>query len=145
MNKAIYYKFLFIIAGVWSIVIAAVFGILSPAVESFLPFFGLEQDPIIYLWLYGFLLLVSISGFRYFLVGLDITKNHLVVSSGIISKFSLFIVFMVFFIIGEISWPLLVVGAVDLVIAALFIEFFVNFKKLDNSSIVSAYSYKHNM
>ncbi|HUU77413.1 MAG TPA: hypothetical protein VMX55_03655 [candidate division Zixibacteria bacterium] len=145
MNKAIYYKFLFIIAGVWNIGAAVVFSILSPTVESFLPFFGLEQDPIVYIWLYSFLLLVAISGFRYFLVGLDITKNHLVVSSGIISKFSLFILFLVFFIIGEISWPLLVVDAVDLVFASLFIEFFVNFKKLDNSSIVSAYSYKHNV
>ena len=145
MNKAVYYKFMFFFAGAWSIGAALVFGILSPLVPSFLPLFGLDQDPAIYFWLYCFLMLVLVSGFRHVLVGLDIRKNHLVVSSSIISQLSLFIIIMVFFILGRVGWPLILVGAVDLVIVALFIEFFVNYKKLDDTSIASAYSYKTNM
>ena len=145
MNKAVYYKFMFFFVGTWSICAALVFGILSPLVPSFLPFFGLNQDSAIYFWLYCFLMLILVSGFRFILVGLDIRKNHLVVSSSIISQLALFIIILVFFILGHVNWILILVGAVNLIFAALFIEFFVNYKKLDDNSIASAYSYKTNM
>ena len=75
----------------------------------------------------------------YFLVGLDITKNHLVVSAGIISKITLFVIYLVFYILGWCGIAMLVVGSIDLVFAFLFIEFYVNYKKLDRTQIVLAY------
>ena len=122
MNKAVYYKYMFIIAGLWNILTALIFAILAPLIPSFLPFFGVEQDPVIYLWMYCFLLMVGISGFKYILVGLDITKNHLVISASMISKTSFFIILLVFFILGNIVWPLFAVGAIDLIVVALFID-----------------------
>ena len=144
MNKAVYYKYMFIIAGLWNILTALIFGILAPLVSGFLPFFGVDQDPIIYVWMYSFLLMVGISGFKYILVGMDITKNHLVISASMISKTSFFIILLVFFILGDISWTLFIVGAIDLIIVALFIEFYVNYKRLESSQIVEAYSYRNN-
>lgn len=145
MNKAIYYKYLFIITGFWNIGAALVFGIFAPLISGFLPFFGLSTvNAEIYLWMYSFLILVGISGFKYFLVGLDITKNHLVVSSGLIAKFTIFILLLVFFIIGTIAWPLFIMGLINLVFTGLFIEFYVNYKKLLASDIGEAYSYRKN-
>ena len=144
MKKAVYYKYMFIIVGLWNLLTAVIFGLLSPLVDGFLPFFGLEQDPVIYFWLYSFLLMVGISGFKYILVGLDITKNHLVISASMISKTSFFIIILVFFVLQRIGWPLFIVGVIDLVAVALFIEFFINYKKLEARDIVEAYSYKNN-
>lgn len=144
MNKAIYYKYMFIIAGLWEILLVFVFGIFSPIVDSFLPFFGLVKDPIIYFWLYSFLLLLAINGFEYILVGMDITKNHLVVSTSMISKSAFFIILVIFFILDKIQWPMFIFGVIELVIVALFIEFYVNYKNLETSQIVEAYSYKNN-
>ncbi|MHA1555422.1 MAG: hypothetical protein ACTSPM_00670 [Candidatus Heimdallarchaeota archaeon] len=145
MNKAIYYKYLFIVAGFWNIGAALVFGIFAPLISGFLPFFGMSTlTNEIYFWMYGFLILAGLSGFRYFLVGLDITKNHLVVSSGLIAKFIIFTLTLVFFIMGTIAWPLLVMGIINLIFCGLFIEFYVNYKKLLASDIGGAYSYRKN-
>ncbi|HUT82254.1 MAG TPA: hypothetical protein VMZ29_13715 [Candidatus Bathyarchaeia archaeon] len=140
MNKAIYYKTMFILAGIWNLLAAVIFSILAPTVSGFLEFFGLSTDPAIYLWMYSFLLLVAIFGFMYFLVGLDITKNHLVVSTGMISKMSYFIILLIFYILGDCGLYLLLVGIVDLVFVGLFIEFFINFKKLESAQIAVAYA-----
>ncbi|MBN1328453.1 MAG: hypothetical protein JXA54_03160 [Candidatus Heimdallarchaeota archaeon] len=140
MNKAIYYKIMFILAGVWNLSAAIIFGILAPTVSGFLVFFGLSDDPAIYLWMYSFILMVAIFGFMYFLVGLDITKNHLVISTGMISKMSYFIILLIFFILGDCGLYLLLIAIVDLVFVGLFIEFFINFKKLESAQIAIAYA-----
>ncbi len=145
MNKAVYYKYLFLIAGLLNIIFVVIFALLTLTVSSFLPFFGLST---LYaeagFWMYGFLLLSGIIGFNYFLVGLDFTKNHLVISSGMISKTTSFFLILAFFLYGTIDWPLLVLGAIQLIFVGLFIEFFVNYKKLIASDIGGAYSYRKN-
>ena len=141
MNKAKYYKIMFIIAGIWNIFIALLFGILTPLIDSFLPFFGMNK-PAIYFWIYGFFLLYGLFGFALVLVGLDITRNHLVVSSGMILKMLYFIYVLIFFILGDVNWVFLIIGGVELIFAGLFIEFYINYKKLDTFTIADAYSYK---
>ena len=145
MNKAIYYKYLFIVAGFWNISTVLVFGIFAPLISGFLPFFGLFQHTReIYFWLYAFLILAGMSGIKYFLVGLDITKNHLVVSTGLMAKFGFFILTLGSFILGIIAWPLFLMGVINLIFCGLFIEFYVNYKKLLPSDIGNAYSYRKN-
>jgi len=140
MNKAFYYKYMFMIAGIGYIFAAIIFGVMAPTVSNFLPFFlGMSASIQVWVWLYSYLLVITSLGFMYFLVGLDITKNHLVISAGMIFKVSQFIVWLVTYLMGFSNLPLLIVGAVDLVFAALFIEFFVNYKKLDPTQIVLAY------
>lgn len=139
MNKALYYKYMFMVVGIGYILAAVIFGVLAPMVPTFMPFFGLNQDIQIWVWLYSYLLIITSFGFMYFLVGLDITKNHLVISAGMIFKISQFILWLVIYLLDYCSLPLLLVGVVDLVFAALFIEFFVNYKNLDPTQIVLAY------
>ncbi|MHA1187912.1 MAG: hypothetical protein ACTSSK_13745 [Candidatus Heimdallarchaeota archaeon] len=156
MNKAVYYKVLFIVAGVSNIVLAFVFSLLYYLLDD-LTFFGIIKESgaksgQVYLWLGSFAILVCIFGFMYILVGMDIRRNHLVISGGLIWKFAYFILVLIAFIIDKAGilvliafiidkagWPILTVSIANLVFAALFIEFFVNYKKLDNSQIVEAY------
>ncbi len=140
MNKAYYYKYMFMVAGFGYIVSAIIFAIMAPLHPTYIQFFlGWSASPSMWVWLYSYLLVIMSLGFSYFLVGLDITRNHLVISAGMIFKFSQFIVWLVVYILNYANLPLLIVGCVDLVFAALFIEFFVNFKKLDPTDIVMAY------
>ena len=143
LNKAVYYKVLFIVAGVSNIVLAFVFSLLYYLLDD-LTFFGIIKESgaksgQVYLWLGSFAILVCIFGFMYILVGMDIRRNHLVISGGLIWKFAYFILVLIAFIIDKAGWPILTVSIANLVFAALFIEFFVNYKKLDNSQIVEAY------
>ncbi len=140
MSKALYYKYMFMVAGIGYILAAVIFGVLAPTVSAFLPFFlGKTTVSQIWVWLYSYLLVILSLGFMHFLVGLDITKNHLVISTGMLFKISQFIVWLVIYLKNLSNLPLLIVGIVDLVFAALFIEFFVNYKKLDPTDIVLAY------
>ncbi len=140
MSKALYYKYMFMVAGIGYIVCAVIFSIMAPASSAFLPFFlGMSSSPQMWLWLYSYLLVIMIFGFMYFLVGLDITKNHLVISAGMIFKIAQFIVWLIVYLLDFCNLPLLIVAVVDLVFAALFIEFFINYKKLDPTDIVLAY------
>ncbi|MHA1211574.1 MAG: hypothetical protein ACTSSH_03845 [Candidatus Heimdallarchaeota archaeon] len=139
MNKAVYYKTLFILSGTWNIVAGIIFGLLYLFLPD-LSFFGFPYDTNAVVWVCCYLMLVEVFGFMYVLVGLDIRKNHLVISSGMLTKFFYFCVMMIFFLIGHIAWPLFVLGIVDLIFVGLFIEFFVNYKKLDTSQIAAAYN-----
>ena len=139
MNKAFYYKYMFMVAGIGYIMAAVIFGILAPTITTFMPFFGLQTNTHVWIWLYSYLLVITSLGFMYFLVGLDLTRNHLVISAGMIFKFLQFIIWLVIYILDLCNLPLLIVGIVDLVFVALFIEFFVNFKKLDPTDLVLAY------
>jgi len=139
MNKALYYKYMFMVVGIGYILAAVIFGVVAPLIDNFMHFFGLQQNVQIWVWLYSYLLIITSFGFMYFLVGLDITKNHLVISAGMIFKVSQFILWLAIYLMGLCNLPLLIVGAVDLVFAILFIEFFVNYKKLDPTQIVLAY------
>ena len=139
MNKALYYKYMFMVVGIGYILAAVVFGVIAPLVDNFMHFFGLAQNVEIWLWLYSYLLAIMSLGFMYFLVSLDITKNHLVISAGMIFKISQFLLWLIVFLMGYCNYTMLIVGAVDLIFAALFIEFFINFRKLDPTDIVLAY------
>ena len=143
MNKAVYYKFLFFFAGIWNIMASVVFAIFAPIFPQFLAFFGFTTvvNETLF-WMYGFLIFTLVEGFGYFLVGLDFTKNHLVISTGMITKFGIAIIAIVFFIIGPVKWPVLVMGIVDIIFSALFIEFYVNYKRLLDSDIQGAYRYQ---
>ena len=127
MNKAIYYKFLFFFAGAWNIIACIIFGILAPILPSFFTFFGFSTitNEMLF-WMYGFLIFGLVEGFGYGLVGLDITKNHLVISTGMFLKFFKATLSIVFFILGTVNWPILIMGVMDLVFMALFIEFYIS-------------------
>lgn len=69
-------------------------------------------------------------GIGYFMVGLNIDKNHGIVTIGAIAKILVFIFFLAYFSLGVVQIDNVLIGTGDLIFAILFIEFLVNYKKL---------------
>jgi hypothetical protein len=130
MDKQRYYKIMFIICGSWDLALAVIFSILAPVVSTFFPFFGMIA-PQNFLWFYFYMVYLSISGVSFLLMSLDITKNHMVVSMGLIAKIVIFINLLVFFLLGYCNWIFFILGAIQLVEVALFLEFYINYPKLN--------------
>jgi hypothetical protein len=56
-----------------------------------------------------------------------------------IFKFAQTILWVLIYVLGYCDYPILIVTSVDLILAILYVEFFVNYKKLDPTDIVLAY------
>ncbi|MFW9923875.1 MAG: hypothetical protein ACFFDW_11380 [Candidatus Thorarchaeota archaeon] len=130
MDKMKFYKIIFFIEAGWNMLLSALIIILALTLKD--PFFNLlgMDTPNNFVWFCLFWILVLIYGFCYMLVGLDLTKNHLVVSAGIIAKLAYFIAILIFFILGSCNWILFLTSIFSLVFAGFAIEFYVNYKKL---------------
>lgn len=129
MGKKIYYKYLFIIGATWNILASLSFILTSIFMRSAFPAYGIAV-PISMIWLQSFLFLVANLGIGYFIVCMDISKNHGIVVIGIIAKLGYFLISLIYFIIGDIGFLTLSFASVDILFSILFIEFLLNHKKL---------------
>jgi hypothetical protein len=129
LDKKVYYKFLFIIGATWNILASLSFIMTSIFMRSAFPAYGITI-PISMIWLQSFLFLVANLGIGYFIVSLDISKNHGIVVIGIIAKVGYFLISLVYFIIGDIGILTLLFASVDIVFSILFIEFLINYKNI---------------
>jgi hypothetical protein len=129
MDKKIYYKYLFIIGATWNILASLSFILTSIFMRSAFPAYGIVV-PISMIWLQSFLFLVANLGIGYFIVCMDISKNHGIVVIGIIAKLGYFLISLIYFIIGDIGFLTLSFASVDILFSILFIEFLLNHKKL---------------
>jgi len=129
MGKKIYYKYLFIIGATWNILASLSFILTSIFMRSAFPAYGIVV-PISMIWLQSFLFLVANLGIGYFIVCMDISKNHGIVVIGIIAKLGYFLISLIYFIIGDIGFLTLSFASVDILFSILFIEFLLNHKKL---------------
>ena len=129
MDKKEYYKFLFIIGALFNWVNSLTFLFLSifdPAIFSDL---GTSYPPTLF-FLHSLLALIFTYGIGYFIVGLDINKNHGVVILGIVSKLLFFTFCVIYFALGDIDIMIVILGSGDFIFACLFFEFLINYKKL---------------
>lgn len=128
MKKRDWYRFLFLIWGLWNINMAIVVLIfyqeLFPVLDMSLP-----SSPI---WLQLFAWLVLIMGAGYLIMRRDLNKNHLLIMLGILGRFVSFSYFSWYFFSGQSNWMLLLMGIVDLVLALLAIEFLIYSRKKGN-------------
>ena len=129
MDKNTYYKYLFVIGAIWNILASLSFIMTSIFMRSAFPAYGIAV-PISMIWLQSFLFLVANLGIGYFIVSLDIGKNHGIVIIGIIAKLGYFLISLVYFIIGEIGLLTTLFASVDIISSILFIEFLINYKKV---------------
>lgn len=127
MEKKTFYKYLFLLTAIWNFLVSLPFMFLY---ETFAVNWGLivPNTPI---WIELFLAIVFIMGIGYFLIYRDISKNHGLVFIGILTKVTVFIVFLYFLITGLINVILFSMSIVDLVTACLMIEFLLNYKKIE--------------
>ena len=128
MQKEKYYKWLFIVGGIFNWIMAISFLIASVAIPEIFTLFGTTEPPTLF-FLHAMLALIFVYGIGYAIVGLDIDKNLGCVWMGILSKLSFFTFCVIYFLIGDLDLMIVIFGSFDFVFACLFIEYIVNYKK----------------
>lgn len=130
MDRKKYYKYMFLSGALWNWLIAILFIFLTlfflPIAASLL---GILIPPSL-LFMHGFLIFIFLIGIGLYIVSKDITKNRGIVQLCLIEKFSLFILFVIYFILGDFNILLFLPVIIDLIYGLLFLEFLVNYKKL---------------
>jgi len=128
MDKRKYYKYLFIIGAFFNWIVASSFLVLSVSMPHIFDLFGTSQPPTLF-FIHALFGLIIVYGIGYFIVGLDIDKNRCCVWLGVLSKLSFFTFCVIYFILGDLYFIIVVFGSMDFIFACLFIEYLVNFKQ----------------
>lgn len=129
MEKKDYYKYLFIIGGIWNLILAVPQLLLSFVDgRNFFLEVNLTGEALMFYQI--FRLFVIGIGFGYTWVGLNINRNHGIVLLGIIGKILGFTYVLTYFFLSEIELFQVIVGTCDLIWVILFIEFLINYKRL---------------
>lgn len=126
MPREKYYKNLFRVGALWN---WGATGLFFFAHAHIFPFIGMipPSSPV---FLKLFLALAFVFGIGYFWVSRDLTGNLAVVRMGIIGKGAVFFLMTHYWLIGDISFLLVITGVVDLFFAVLFTEFLLTLKKV---------------
>jgi hypothetical protein len=122
-----YYRWLFLAAAAWNAFAAgAVLFLLTNAVFRMRMGISKPADPLS-LQLLG--LCLFLFGLGYYWVGRALSKNHGLVKLGVIGKIAVFILFFGHALAGTIPVTLAIPSVVDLLFAALFLEFLVHWRR----------------
>ncbi|MBD3255919.1 MAG: hypothetical protein GF383_12555 [Candidatus Lokiarchaeota archaeon] len=127
MDKKKYYKYLFIVGAFFNWINASSFLFLSIIDKNIFKLFGSSFPPTLF-FLHSLLALIAVYGLGYFIVGLNLDKNKGVVILGIVSKLSFFTCCVVYYLIGDLTLIIVILGSGDFIFACLFIEFYLNYK-----------------
>jgi hypothetical protein len=121
---------MFLIGALWNFIVGASFFGLSPLLDTLAPLFGIEIPPslVFYHAFFGF---VFGFGIGYYLVARDLNKNHGIVVLGAIEKFYVFILFLIYFVLGYTNFVPMIFVIIDLIFGCLFVEFLIKFKKIE--------------
>lgn len=130
MERKKYYKYLFLIGAIWNLVVGLMFIALSPLADVLVPMFGMEVPPSLVFY-HSFFGIVAVFGIGFYLVARDLTKNHGIVVLGAITKFYVFILYLIYFLLGFSNFLPIIFVIVDLIFACLFVEFLISFKKIE--------------
>jgi len=128
MNKASYYKWLFTIGAVFNWIMAVSFLVGSVAIPDIFGLFGTSSPPTLF-FLHALLGLIFVYGIGYFIVGQDINKNRGIVWLGVLSKLSFFMFCVIYFLLGDLQFTIVVFGSFDFFFACLFLEYIINYEK----------------
>ncbi len=123
LDKKKYYMYILIIGAIWNIIIS-----LLIFLGSFFANPGLNELGFVYYQMFS--VVVLLFGVGYYLVGRDLENNHAIISLGVIGKILVFIFMLTYYILGVVDVISLFTGIIDFVFGILFIEFLVNFKKI---------------
>ncbi len=129
MEKKEYYKNLFLLAAIWNWIVAISLLLLSFVAPDVMTFFGVDIPPSL-VFLQMLFLLVGIFGVGFFIIYRDVESNHGIIQMSVLEKLSFFVVFLIYFIIGDVGFLVVLLVIVDLIFGILFIEFLLNFKNL---------------
>lgn len=125
MDKAKYYKYLFIIGAIFNWTVSSTLLVVSIYFHDIFALFGTSTPPTLF-FLHSLLGLIFIYGIGYFIVGLDIDKNRGCVWLGVLSKLTFFTFCVIYFLIRDLELIIVLLGSLDFIFACLFIEFLIN-------------------
>ena len=127
MDKNSYYKYMFLIAALWNWVIAIMFMLMPILSPSTAADFGTEIPPTWY-FVEGFFWFVFLFGLLFYATAKNLEKYHDLAIIFVAEKVGIFIISLVFFLIGDINIDAFVITVVDLIFGILFLEFFIKFE-----------------
>ncbi len=129
MDKANYYKKLFLFGGIYNIIIGvSLFAFAAADKVTASALFGMGVPPTL-LFVTAMMWFVVCFGVGYVIVSRDITKNHGVVLIGAMEKVIFFIDGVATFAMAEVAASVVAFGTIDLIFGILFIEFLLWSKK----------------
>ncbi|MGD9396644.1 MAG: hypothetical protein PVJ05_09475 [Candidatus Thorarchaeota archaeon] len=130
MERERYHRLMFIVAAIWNCTLAIGFLILPRIDINYFLATGLAI-PNTMLWFDSFMGLVFAFGLGFYFVSKSVQENHGLIQMAVFEKFWVFIVGVIWFILGQAS--ILVVGFVtgDLILGLLFIEDLIAIRKLN--------------
>lgn len=130
MERKKYYKYMFLSGAIWNLAVGIIFFLGTIFMLSYLASnYDLKIPPSL-VFVHGFLMLVFIVGIGLFVVSTDVTKYRNIVIMFIFEKFLAFIIFIAYFIKGDYNFLLVIPVIIDLIYGSLFLEYFINVKKL---------------
>jgi len=122
MDKKKYYTNMFLCAAIWNWMVGLSLLLLSFVMPELFLFFGVEIPPSL-VFVQMLFVLIVIFGFGFFFVHLNVDENHGIVQMSALEKLMFFLVFFIYFIIGDVNIFVLLLNIVDLIFGMLFIEF----------------------
>jgi hypothetical protein len=122
MDRTTYHKYMYTIAAIWNWALAIGFLVLPRIDMGYFSLAGPIDAPPSLIWFDNFFGFVFIFGLGYYLVSKNITENHGLIKICICEKNWVFILAILYFLIGHAS--LLVVGVAfgDFLFGLLFLE-----------------------
>jgi len=130
LERKSYYKYMFLSGAIWNLAVGIIFFLgtmfMLPLIASS---YDLEIPPSM-VFVHGFLMFVFVIGIGLYVVSTDVVKYRNFAIMFIFEKFLVFIIFLAYFIKGDFNFLLVVPVIIDLIYGFLFLEFYVNFKKI---------------
>ncbi|MEJ2276796.1 MAG: hypothetical protein P8Y70_03460 [Candidatus Lokiarchaeota archaeon] len=114
------YKLIFLVAAFWNWSVGITLILLSIFfLPDVAPLFGISIPPSL-IFLHGLCVLVIVIGVGFLIVSLRPESNQGLVIMGIIEKYSIFIVFFIYFCIGDTNIFGLLIAIGDLILGIIF-------------------------
>jgi len=120
---------MFLVAAIWNWTLAIAFLVLPRIDINYFPLTGLVI-PNTMLWFDSFLGLVFAFGLGFYFISKSVKENHGLIQMAIFEKFWVFIVGVIWFILGQASALVVLFVTGDLILGLLFIEDLIAIRKL---------------
>ena len=129
MDRSGYHRLLYVIAAIWNWALAVMFLVL-PRISMNYFYLGGPAIPNVLIWFDCFMGLVFAFGVGFYLVSLNPKQNYGLIEIAVLEKTWVFIVGLLYFLVGQASALLLGIVSGDLVFGLLFIEDLMRIRKL---------------
>ncbi len=130
LERERYHRLVFLFAAIWNWTLAIAFLVLPRIDINYFLVTGLVI-PNTMLWFDSFLGLVFAFGLGFYFVSKSVKENHGLIQMAVFEKFWVFIVGVIWFILGQASGLVVLFVTGDLILGLLFIEDLIAIRKLN--------------